>query len=403
MSGLSTTTITHPRFELASIFRLAWGDYVKRFGITLQQLRVVKAILYCRTRHLGYHEDECDHCGHVEFSYNSCRDRHCPKCQGSARLKWLSARLQDVLPISYFHVVFTLPHSLNGLLLWNKAVLYELFFQAASETLLAFAATPKHLGAKPGFIGILHTWGQNLWYHVHLHFIISSGGWDEERQRWVEHHRHERFLYPVFALSEVFQGKFISGLKQLYRKGKLNFPDDLEYLEDEDSFEWFLSRITSQRWNTYAKAPFSGPVQFFKYIGRYTHRVAISNDRLVHIDPEWVHFRYKDYKDNHTVKTMKLRPVDFIHRFLHHIVPKGFRRIRHYGFLAGNTKSTLLPKIRDSLKALAEAGKRKVEDVIESVFAMLGPNNIACPQCKIGRMITIHIEEVTLPLTHGFP
>jgi len=278
-----------------------------------------------------------------------------------------------------------------------------LFFKKAAETLLEFAKTPKHLGAKPGFIGVLHTWGQNLWYHVHLHFLITGGGWNEENQSWIKHNRHQKFLYPVRAMSVVFRGKFIAGLKGLYRQGKLQFPGDLERLEDEDSFEYFFNQSVSQRWMSYAKSPFSGPILVLKYISRYTHRVAISNDRLLEVSDDIVRFRYKDYKDNHKLKTLPLEPLEFMHRFLQHVLPKRFIRIRHFGFLAGNSKAKLLPKIRDFLKNQSETAKRILEESTLELEVLRKSWELFCPKCKKGTMITIHSEELNGPLTAGFP
>ena len=318
-------------------------------------------------------------------------------------VKWLSARMEELLPVPYFHVVFTLPHCFNPLLACNKDLLYDLFFKKAAETLQEFALTPKHLGAQPGFIGVLHTWGQKLWYHVHLHFIITGGGWSAEKQCWIEHKRAEKFLYPVPAMSVVFRGKFIAGLKRLYRRGELEFPGDLERLEDDDSFDYFLNQAVSQRWVSYAKSPFSGPILVLKYISRYTHRVAISNDRLLEFTDKIVRFRYKDYKDHYKVKTLPLEPLEFMRRFLQHVLPKGFIRIRHFGFLAGNSKAKLLPKIRAFLKNQSETARRILEEGASQLESIRKSWELFCPECKKGSMITIHVEEVIWPLTAGFP
>ncbi len=377
--------MNRPSFELASLFRTHWDSYLQTHRALPYQHRAVAGIMGCRTAALGAHKKECsDECGYREYSYNSCRNRSCPKCQGSARRKWLKARLTDLLPVSYFHLVFTLPHSLNNLILCNKEQLYGLFFCKAKETVMKFAFDSKHLGAQPGFISILHTWGQQLWYHVHLHIIVTSGGWRKQDGAWVEHKDHEKFLYPIFAMSDVLRGKFIHSLKRLYRQGELKFPGDLESIADEDAFEHFLNRVASHRWISWAKAPFAGPEQVLKYISHYTHKIAISNNRIEEITDKGILFRYRDYRDGGRVKHCRLCHNDFIGRFLYHIPPPKFVRIRHFGFLSGRTKSTMIPKIRtwfDQVKGkanqLLKATSLTVKKVMDSFV-------VVCPECGIG-------------------
>ena len=323
-------------------------------------------------------------CGYEEYSYNSCRNRSCPKCQGTACQKWLKSRLNDLLPVSYFHLVFTLPHSLNNLLLCNKELLYNLFFQKAKETVLEFALDSKHLGAQPGFISILHTWGQQLVYHLHLHIIVTGGGWRKEDESWVEHKDHEKFLYPVFAMSDVLRGKFIKGLKRLYRRGEINFPGDLQSIADDDGFEHFLNRVASHRWISWAKSPFAGPEQVLKYISNDTHKIAISNNRIEEITEKDIQFCYRDYRDDGRVKHCRLRHNDFMGRFLYHIPAPKFVRIRHFGFLSGATKSTLLPKIRAWFDQAADKAKRLLEPVLSTFEGLLEAFVARCPKCGAG-------------------
>jgi len=291
-------------------------------------MKVVGAIRKCRTAALGAHVRKCDHCGHLEIAYNSCRNRHCPKCQGAKQEQWVQARIQDLLPVPYHHVVFTLPDEpLHTLMLYNKSVMYDLFFQSAAETLHTFARDAEHLGAEIGFTGVLHTWGQTLCYHPHLHFIVTGGGISPNGQRWVALRYGAKFLFPVKAMSQVMRGKFIEKLRRAHKRGELRFEGDVAPLVDREVFERFLDELAKKAFVIYNKRPFGTPEQVIAYIGRYTHRVAISNYRLLDIEDGQVQFGYRDNQDGGKQKTMELRACEFIRRFLLHVLPEGFKKV----------------------------------------------------------------------------
>ncbi|MCD4831017.1 MAG: IS91 family transposase, partial [Anaerohalosphaeraceae bacterium] len=332
--------------------------------LTTDQLNVMYAIEHCRTAEYGFHADICDTCGHIESAYNSCRNRHCPKCQGITKRKWVEARIDELLPVAYHHATFTLPNQISVLSLHNQKLIYDLLFNAASQTLLVFGDDPKWLGAKPGFYGILHTWSQTLWPHVHLHFIVTAGGLTDDG-KWIEPKYKGKFLFPVKALSIVFRGKFIEGLKEAYYAGELVIPNKLKRLEDEDEFEQWIDRIVSRNWVVNSKAPFSGPEEVVRYIGRYTHCVAISNHRIISIADGQICFSYKDNKEKDKSKVWKemVLPADqFIKRFLWHVLPKGYHRIRHYGFLTNGKKKANIEIIREFFKS--EEGVKDCAKVI---------------------------------------
>ena len=289
-------------------------------------------IAACRTAALGGHVEECDRCGHQQIAYNSCRNRHCPKCQATAAAQWLEAREAELLPVEYFHVVFTLPAALGPIALQNPRVVYGLLFRAAAETLQQIAADPKHLGAEIGFLAVLHTWGQNLEHHPHVHCVVPGGGLSPDGSRWVA--CRPGFFLPVRVLSRVFRGKFLALLRAAFDQGKLSFHGKLGALADAGEFRRRLAASAQTEWVVYAKPPFGGPEQVLKYLARYTHRVAISNRRLVALEDGEVTFHWKDYAHGGGQKTMTLKAIEFIRRFLLHVLPSGFVRIRHYGFLA---------------------------------------------------------------------
>ena len=342
--------MSRPAVEMADILR-AQGDrfldkYERVFGF--QQLKAFRAIQRCRTAALGGHIDACPGCGfQADISYNSCRNRHCPKCQTQARERWISARQSELLPTRYFHVVFTLPHQLNVLVLDNQRRFYDLLFSASAQATLEIAADPKHLGAEIGLISILHTWGQNLLLHPHIHCAIPAGGLSPDRSRWV-HPRYPFFL-PVKALSRVFRGKFCAGLKRLYRRKQLRCSGPAAALAHPKQFRQLLRRVHRQDWVVYAKPAFDGPTQVLKYLGRYTHRVAISNHRLLAFDGERVTFRWKDYAHSGKQRQMTLEAVEFLRRFFLHVLPKGFVRIRHFGFLANRHRAQRLSLVNGFL------------------------------------------------------
>jgi predicted Zn-ribbon and HTH transcriptional regulator len=343
--------MTKPPFEVADIIRAHGDSFVQRnrSWLTWLQLRVLFAIEHCRTAALGGHLDRCQQCGYEATSFNSCRSRHCPKCQTNARNKWIAERQKELLPVKYVHVVFTIPHQLSWLAVQNKKVIYDLLFRASATTLLEIAADPKHLGAEIGFLSVLHTWGQNLQIHPHLHCVIPSGGLSTDHQHWVRP-RYPFFL-PVGVLSRVFRGKFVAGLKLAFRQRKLLFPGSLKPLAVEKAFHAFLRPLFRQDWVVYAKRPFGGPEHVLHYLARYTHRVAISNHRIVNLADGKVTFRWKDYAHKNKKRLMTVTAEEFLRRFLLHTLPRGFVRIRFCGFLANRRRRELLPLCRHLLNA----------------------------------------------------
>jgi hypothetical protein len=340
-----------PPLEVADIIRAHGNSFVEksRAWLTWLHLRVLFAIEHCRTAALGGHLDRCSQCGHEAISFNSCRSRHCPKCQTNARDKWLAGRSRELLPVSYVHVVFTIPHELSWLALQNKKVVYDLLFRASAATLMEIAADPKHLGAEIGFLGVLHTWGQTLQAHPHIHYVIPSGGLSTDRQSWV-HPRYPFFL-PVKVLSRVFRGKFVEGLTYAFDNGKLLFPGSLKPLLEAKAFHAFLRPLFRKDWVVYSKRPFGGPEHVLHYLARYTHRVAISNHRIVNLADGKVTFRWKDYAHKSKQRLMTVTAHEFLRRFLLHTLPRGFVRIRFYGFLANRRRRELLPLCRRLLAA----------------------------------------------------
>ncbi len=320
--------------EVADVIRTYREDFENaRSGrLTSVEKRVLDDITACRTAAMGGHVDRCDRCGHLEISYNSCRNRHCPKCLASAPTKWLSDRESDLLPVDYFHVVFTIPREIATIALQNKRIVYNILFRSASETLRQVAADPKHLGAEIGFLAVLHTWGQNLEHHPHVHCVIPGGGISPDRTEWLR--CRQNFFLSVKVLSRLFRGKFLHYLLEAFKKGKLEFHGQLLDLRSDKAFRAHLAPLYTKEWFVFSKAPFGGPAQVLKYLARYTHRVAISNRRLVSMNNGNVSFLWKDYANGCRRRVMTLTAVEFIRRFLTHILPKGFMRIRHYGFLA---------------------------------------------------------------------
>jgi len=370
-----------PDLEVADIFRSAGPAYRAAHAghLSLGQLKVMTAIEHCRTPALGGHVEACTDCGHWRVAYNSCRNRHCPKCQGAAARTWLAEREADLLPVGYFHVVFTLPAEIVAIAFHNKAVLYDLLFKAASETMLAIAADPKHLGARIGITAVLHTWGSALTHHPHVHMIVPGGGIAHDGARWIS--SRPAFLLPVRVLGKLFRRLFLTRLLQLYDAGRLAFFGSLAPLADRRAFLQHLAPVRKARWVVYAKPPFAGPQAVLAYLSRYTHRVAISNRRLLRFDETGVTFRYKDYRrdDPERQQAMTLDPHEFIRRFLLHVLPRGFHRIRHYGLLAGSTRKDNLATAR-RLLAVTPPSDGGPEEVVE-----VRP---PCPCCG-GRMVVI--------------
>jgi len=340
-----------PTVEVAGILRAQGRRFLDRYrsGLDYQQLKAFQAVQNCRTAALGGHIDACPQCGHQAISYNSCRNRHCPKCQAQSRQRWVAKREQELLDTSYFHVVFTVPHELNVLALDNPRLFYDLLFSASAQTMREVAADPKHLGAEIGVISILHTWGQNLLLHPHVHCVVPGGGLSPDHTHWVR--QRYPFFLPVKVLSRVFRGKFLAGLKRLRRRKQLRCAGPAATLADNRQFAKLLRRLHRQDWVVYAKPTFGGPMQVIRYLGRYTHRVAISNHRLLAFDGERVTFRWKDYARGGKQRKMTLAATEFLRRFFLHVLPKGFVRIRHFGFLANRFRTKRLSLCRQLLAA----------------------------------------------------
>src|ERR1017187_7646961 len=343
-----------PPVEVADVIRAAGDAFFdgSRKWFTWLHLKVLTAILRCRTAALGGHVDACSGCGHQVISFNSCRNRHCPKCQANARDRWLEARSRDLLPTHYVHVVFTLPHQLAPLALQNKREIYGLLFRSSAETLLQVARDPRHLGAEIGFFSVLHTWNQQLLHHPHVHCVVPAGGLAPDHSHWVPG-RHNFFL-PVKVLSRVFRGKFVAGLRELHAAGPLGFHGALDHLRTPAAFAAFLRPLFRSDWVVYSKRPFGGAEHALRYLGCYTHRVAISNHRLVSLEEGRVTFRWRDSAHKNKKRLMNLPVAEFLRRFLLHALPRGFVRIRHFGLFAHRRRATLLPLC---LQLLASAGK----------------------------------------------
>jgi predicted Zn-ribbon and HTH transcriptional regulator len=372
-----------PPFEVADIIR-AYGDSFiekNRSWLTWFHLRVLFAIEHCRTAALGGHLDRCRQCGYEATSFNSCRSRHCPKCQTNARNHWLAERGKELLPVKYVHVVFTIPHELSWLALQNKKVVYDLLFRCSAATLLEIAADPKHLGAEIGFLSVLHTWGQNLQIHPHIHCVIPAGGLSPDHQRWV--HPRYAFFLPVKVLSRVFRGKFIAGLKRAFKQNKLRFPGSVKRLADKKAFDAFLRPLFRHDWVVYAKRPFGGPLHVLHYLARYTHRVAISNHRIINVADGKVTFRWKDYAHHGKQRLMTITAEEFLRRFLLHILPRGFVRIRFCGFLANRRRGALLPLCQELLKP-----DPRLHFAAQSASAPKSQCLWLCPHCG-GAMVLI--------------
>jgi hypothetical protein len=331
-----------PKFEVADVLRRYGAAYRQEHGASLSiaQRRVMTAIEVCRTAVLGGHVEQCDHCGHQRNAYNSCGDRHCPKCQSLARAQWLQDRQAELLNTQYFHVVFTLPEQIATIAYQNKRELYGILFKAAAETLRIIAGDPKHLGAEIGFFAVLHTWGQNLLHHPHLHCVVAGGGLSADGSQWIS--CRDGFFLPVQVLSRLFRRLFLEHLVKAFDAGKLEFFSSLESLRHRSAFLAHVAPVREVEWVVYAKRPFAGPEQVLDYVGRYTHRVAISNNRLLDVAEGNVTFRYKDYRHGAQNKTMTLQAEEFIRRFLLHVLPEGFQRIRYYGFLGNRYREQKL-------------------------------------------------------------
>jgi hypothetical protein len=376
--------------EVADIFRARGAAWRKANAghLSLGQLKVMSAIERCRTAALGGHVVRCEHCAHIQIAYNSCRNRHCPKCQGAAAKDWLAARQAELLPVAYYHVVFTLPAPCADIAYQNKAEIYGLLFKAAAETLLRLAADPRHLGARIGLTAVLHTWGSALMHHPHVHCIVPGGGISPDGKRWIS--CRPGFFLPVRVLSRLFRRLFLDKLAAAHEAGHLRFFNDLAHLQDRDAFTDLLAPLRKVEWVVYAKRPFAGPEAVLAYLSRYTHRVAISNSRLVRLDHNGVTFKWKDYraKGRNPWTTMTLAPSEFIRRFLIHVLPSGFHRIRHYGLFANGARAENLAQARQLLDVKPQQGEidrtAETDETADPSFA--------CPSCG-GPMIIIETFE----------
>jgi hypothetical protein len=354
----------------------------------------MRAIEVCRTAELGGHLDQCDHCGAFRISYNSCRNRHCPKCQCLEKERWLEAREKDLLPTAYFHVVFTLPEGLRPLALRNQKVIYNLLFKTVSETLSELARDLKHLGAEIGFMAILHTWSQTLIDHPHLHCLVTGGGLSLDGKKWICPKKD--FLIPVKVLSSLFRGKFLDGLKREYEAERLKFPRQIEELKEASSFKRFLTNLYRQEWVVYCKSPLKNPEKVMDYLGRYTHRVALSNDRLVNLEGNHVTFRWRDSADHNKIKLLTLEALEFIRRFLLHVLPDQFVKIRYYGIMSHRSRKTKLSRCKKLLGMTASGETEEIpkETWQDLLTRITGIDPTICPHCGRGRMIQ---REVLLP------
>jgi hypothetical protein len=391
-----------PKLELADILRGCDLEELERKGppLSAAQRRVLRDLMQCRTAALGGHLERCDQCGHTRIAYNSCRNRHCPKCQAVARAAWLEERAAELLPVEYFHVVFTLPEQLSPLALQNKRIIYGLLFKAASETLLEIAADPRHLGAEIGFLAVLHTWGQTLQHHPHLHCVVPGGGLSPDHSRWIA--CRKGFFLPVRVLGRLFRRKFISQLRKAFEEQELVCAGRLSQLEQKDRVAKLLAELGRMEWVVYAKPPFGGPERVLKYLARYTFRVAISNHRLLELSAGQVTFSYKDYAAGNVTRTMTLEVCEFVRRFLLHVLPRGFVRIRSFGFLANRSRQEKLELCRRLIEHSGGGGTIASPGIEQTgQQRAVRPESFLCPVCRRGRMINIEAIRASADKTTG--
>jgi hypothetical protein len=384
-----------PKLEVADIFRRYGEAYRQQHdgSLSTAQRRVMTAIEVCRTAALGGHLERCDCCNHERPCYDSCRDRHCPKCQSLARAEWIEKRISEVLPTHYFHVVFTIPDQVASIAYQNKDLVYGILFRATAETLSTIAADPQHLGAEIGFFAVLHSWGQNLLFHPHLHCVVPGGGISPDGTRWISCRCN--FFLPVKVLSRLFRRLFLRYLQEAFDSGKLHFFTSLQALQGPQAFTRHLDSVRDVEWVVYAKPPFAGPQQVVDYVGRYTHRVAISNHRIVDIADGQVKFTWRDYRNNNQQKTMPLTANEFIGRFLLHVLPRGFHRIRYYGFLGNPHRKEKLERCRQLLGMVPRKKNSPEpapqEDYRDRYKRLTGRSLRECPVCHRGRMIAVKV------------
>jgi len=374
--------------EVADIFRIYGDDYLKNNTLPYAHKKVMHHIAVCRTAKLGGHVEQCDSCGYQRNAYNSCRDRHCPKCQSLVKEKWLNDRKAELLPCGYFHLVFTLPHELNAIILCNKTVTLAILFAAVSGTLQTFAKDPQwRLEGQLGIISVLHTWSQTLMDHFHLHCLVPAGALSFDKTRWVP--ARESFLFRVESLAKEFRKRYLQKLEKAFADGKLIFPGNTQIYNCHRRFKKLIQSLFQITWIVYAKRPFAGPQQVLEYLGRYTHRVAISNNRIVSITNDKVTFTYKDRKNNDELTNMTLGAGEFVRRFLLHVLPNGFMKIRYFGFLANTNKKKCVPLLRKLIDPSARLPDKISETVQEMMLRLTGEDITCCPQCQKGKMVKL--------------
>ena len=374
--------------ELADIFRLYADDYRRSHALSYEHLKVMHHIQICRTAVLGGHVEQCDQCAFEQIAYNSCRDRHCPKCQTLTKEQWLNDRKSELLPCGYFHLVFTLPHDLNPIILSNKRITLNILFTAVNQSLQAFAKDPQwRLEGRLGFISVLHTWSQTLIDHFHLHCLIPAGALSFKKDRWIS--AKENFLFKISSLAKEFRKRYLKLLVNAYLKGELIFTQKTAGLKSKHAFQQLIKALSKTRWIAYAKRPFAGPDQVLEYLGRYTHRVAISNNRIISIDNGRVTFAYRDRQKDNQIRKMTLDADEFIRRFLLHVLPKGLMKIRYFGFLSHTIKKKDIALIRKLIDPDARLPEKINESIGEMMLRLTGIDISCCPQCKKGKMIRI--------------
>ena len=373
--------------DLGHIFRESGPGYRVQHKVSSQQAKVMRKISQCRTPAMGSHVSKCNECGHIAVTYNSCRNRHCPKCQGFDAVQWVEKVQYDLLPVRYFHVVFTIPDSLNRIVLINQRVMYDLLFKASSDTIKQLAADKKHLGIETGSLAVLHTWGQNLMDHPHIHMLVPAGGLDVVTGKWVD--TSKKFFLPVKVVSAVFKGKFLGGLKSLYQDNQLKLIGSISDLALKSTFKALLDQLYAKDWVVYTKKTFKSNIQILRYLGRYTHRIAISNNRIKRYDGQTITFDWKDYKDHNQRKQMVLEVHEFIRRFLLHVLPYSYHKIRYYGLFSLRNRLIRLNRVREMMSLQPHDQPFKKLNIGERIFNLTGVDITQCPCCKTGLMVPV--------------
>ncbi len=369
---------------MGDIFREHCQAFWDHYRMSARQMKVFYAVKNCRTAALGGHVDKCCECGHIRISYNSCRDRHCPKCQGIKKARWIDKLAGDMLPVSHFHVVFTIPAQLNPVVMANPRCLYNILFKAASETMITLCKDPKYLGSLTGMVAVLHTWGQNLIPHPHLHCIVPAGGWNDNHGKWNPSSR--KFFIPVKVMSQMFKGKFMAFLRKENADGNLKFTGELSSRTHRSSYKLWINDLYDRDWVVYCKKPFKNTGQIVEYLGRYSHRVALTNHRIQHADANQVTFRVKDYKDRSKIKSLSLHPQEFIRRFLLHVLPEGFCKIRYYGLFACRNRNTVLLNCKKTIGFARYKSRFTGLNWVQMLIVLTGKNFSVCPVCHNGKM-----------------